>query len=175
MLMKVWCPTSNFLHGVHFKKRAPKAVKEIKKFATLHMGTTDVRLDPRLNVQLWSRGVQGVSTRLRLRISRKRNDEEDAKEKLFAFVEPVNVPSAKVLIKEVDEDQSSPDEDNEDFESDEEDYDENEVDLSDYLASSMKLDLVSESSKPNFEFNIKPLPSKITIDGLPPSVASEDF
>lgn len=61
------------------------------------MGTTDVRLDPRLNVQLWSRGVQGVSTRLRLRISRKRNDEEDAKEKLFAFVEPVNVPSAKGL------------------------------------------------------------------------------
>lgn len=86
----------------------------------------------------------------------------------------VNSETNIVLIKEVDEDQSSPDEDNEDFESDEEDYDENEVDLSDYLASSMKLDLVSESSKPNFEFNIKPLPSKITIDGLPPSVASED-
>lgn len=38
------------------------------------MGTTDVRLDPRLNVQLWSRGVQGVSTRLRVRISRKRKE-----------------------------------------------------------------------------------------------------
>ncbi|KAK6201046.1 60S large subunit ribosomal protein [Scheffersomyces amazonensis] len=92
------------LHGVHFKKRAPKAVKEIKKFATLHMGTTDVRLDPKLNVQLWKRGVQGVEKRLRLRISRKRNDEEDAKEKLFAFVEPVFVPTTKGLHTVVVED-----------------------------------------------------------------------
>ncbi|CAH2355258.1 60S ribosomal protein L31-A [[Candida] railenensis] len=85
------------LHGVHFKKRAPKAVKEIKKFATLHMGTTDVRLDPKLNVELWKRGVQGVQYRLRVRISRKRNDEENAKEKLFAYVEPVNVATTKGL------------------------------------------------------------------------------
>lgn len=95
------------MHGVHFKKRAPKAVKEIKKFATLHMGTSDVRLDPRLNVQLWKRGVQGVEYRMRLRISRKRNDEEAAKEKLFAFVEPVTVASAKGLhTVVVDEDEA---------------------------------------------------------------------
>ncbi|KAI5964893.1 RPL31B [Candida pseudojiufengensis] len=85
------------LHGVHFKKRAPKAVKEIRKFATLHMGTTDVRLDPKLNVALWKRGVQGVEHRVRLRISRKRNDEENSKEKMFAFVEPVIVPTTKGL------------------------------------------------------------------------------
>lgn len=99
--------TNKQLHGVHFKKRAPKAIKEIKKFATLHMGTTDVRLDPKLNVQLWSRGVQGVENRLRLRISRKRNDEEEAKEKLFAFVEFVSVPTAKGLqTVVVDEDEA---------------------------------------------------------------------
>lgn len=85
------------LHGVTFNKRAPKAIKEIKKFATLHMGTTDVRIDPKLNVSLWKRGVQGVEHRVRIRISRKRNDEEDAKEKLFALVEPVTVASAKGL------------------------------------------------------------------------------
>ncbi|KAG7195833.1 60S ribosomal protein L31 [Scheffersomyces spartinae] len=85
------------LHGVHFHKRAPKAVKEIKKFATLHFRTSDVRLDPKLNVELWKRGVQGVPHRLRVRISRKRNDEEDAKEKLFAYVEAVNVPTTKGL------------------------------------------------------------------------------
>lgn len=94
------------MHGVHFKKRAPKAVKEIKKFATLHMGTSDVRLDPKLNVELWKRGVQGVQHRLRLRISRKRNDEEDAKEKLFAYVEPVNVPTVKGLHTVVVEDEA---------------------------------------------------------------------
>lgn len=71
------------------------------------MGTTDVRLDPKLNVQLWSRGVQGVQSRLRLRISRKRNDEEDAREKLFAFVEPVIVPTNKGLhTVVVDEDEA---------------------------------------------------------------------
>lgn len=68
------------------------------------MGTTDVRLDPKLNVHIWSRGVQGVSTRLRLRISRKRNDEENAKEALFAYVEPVIVPSTKGLHTVVVED-----------------------------------------------------------------------
>ena len=85
------------LHGVSFKKRAPKAVKEIKKFAKLHMGTEEVRLDPRLNQEVWKRGVQGVPFRMRLRISRKRNEEENAKFPLFSYVEPVVVASAKGL------------------------------------------------------------------------------
>ena len=44
---------------------------------------------------------------MRLRISRKRNDEENAKEKLFALVEPVTVASAKGLhTVVVDEDEA---------------------------------------------------------------------
>lgn len=85
------------MHGILLKKKAPRAIKEIRKFATLHMGTTDVRLDPKLNVALWKNGIKNVDNRLRLRISRKRNDEEDAKEAMFAFVEHVAVPSAKGL------------------------------------------------------------------------------
>merc|ERR1712007_368349 len=92
------------LHGVTFKKRAPKAVKEIKKFAKLHMGTEDVRLDPKLNVELWKRGIQGVPFRLRLRISRKRNEDENAKSTMFSYVESVNVPTAKGLQTVVVED-----------------------------------------------------------------------
>ena len=68
------------------------------------MGTTDVRLDPKLNIAIWKRVVQGVEHRMRLRISRKRNDDEDAKEKLFAYVEPVIVPSTKGLQTVVVED-----------------------------------------------------------------------
>lgn len=68
------------------------------------MRTSDVRLDPKLNVALWKRGVQGVPYRMRLRISRKRNDEEDAKEKLFALVEPVHVATVKGLHTTVVED-----------------------------------------------------------------------
>ncbi|KAF6007298.1 60S ribosomal protein L31B [Brettanomyces bruxellensis] len=94
------------LHGIQFKRRAPRAVKEIKKFATLHMGTEDVRLDPKLNVALWKRGIQGVPTRLRLRISRKKNEEESAKSKMFSYVEYVNVPSIKGLQTTVVEDEA---------------------------------------------------------------------
>ncbi|CAK7244330.1 MAG: 60S ribosomal protein L31B [Sporothrix thermara] len=83
------------LHGVSFKKRAPRAVKEIKKFAQQAMGTTDVRLDPMLNKKVWESGVKGVPYRLRIRISRRRNDEEDAKEKLYSFVQAVNVKDPK--------------------------------------------------------------------------------
>lgn len=60
-------------------------------------GTTDVRIDPQLNKEVWKQGIKGVPYRLRVRISRKRNDEEGAKEKLYSFVEAVNVKSAKGL------------------------------------------------------------------------------
>jgi len=78
--------------GKAFKKRAPKAVKAIKIFVTKAMGTSDVRLDPSLNKQIWSRGIKHVPHRLRLRVARKRNDEEDAKEKLYSYVS--HVPTA---------------------------------------------------------------------------------
>lgn len=43
------------LHKVTFKNRAPRAVKEIKKFAAKHMRTSDVRVDVKLNKAIWSR------------------------------------------------------------------------------------------------------------------------
>ena len=43
------------LHKITFKKRAPKAIKEIKKFASKHMRTSDVRVDVKLNKAVWSR------------------------------------------------------------------------------------------------------------------------
>lgn len=68
------------------------------------MKTSDVRLDPKLNQAIWKRGVQGVEHRMRIRISRKRNEEEDAKEKLYSYVEAVPVASAKGLETIVVED-----------------------------------------------------------------------
>ena len=79
------------LHGCTFKKRAPKAIKVIREFARKTMGTTDVRLDPSLNKEVWKAGVKGVAHRIRVRLSRKRNDDEDSKEKLYTFVTPVIV------------------------------------------------------------------------------------
>ena len=37
------------IHGIGFKYRAGRAIKEIKKFATQQMGTEDVRVDTKLN------------------------------------------------------------------------------------------------------------------------------
>ncbi|PSR82040.1 60S ribosomal protein L31e [Coniella lustricola] len=89
------------MHGVTFKKRAPRAIKEIKDFATKSMGTSDVRLDPQLNKKVWEQGVKGVPYRLRVRISRRRNDEEGAKEKLYSYVQAVNVKNPKGLVTQV--------------------------------------------------------------------------
>lgn len=46
------------LHKVGFKKRSPRAVKIIRKFAEKQMGTPDVRIDTRLNKAIWSRGIR---------------------------------------------------------------------------------------------------------------------
>ena len=82
------------------------------------MGTTDVRIDPKLNQELWSRGIKSVPHRIRVKLERasrfhllglrqvsfgvlsfylgKRNDEEGAKEKLFTYASHVPVTSFKV-------------------------------------------------------------------------------
>lgn len=67
------------LHSIKFKSRAPRAVKEIRKFAQKMMGTKDVRLDVSLNKAVWSKGIKNVPTRLRIVVSRRRNEDEDAK------------------------------------------------------------------------------------------------
>jgi len=74
------------LHGCTFEKMAPKAFKEIKKFPQKAMRTTNVRLDVKLNKVVWSRGIRSVPRRIRVRISRKCNNEEDAKEELHSTI-----------------------------------------------------------------------------------------
>jgi large subunit ribosomal protein L31e len=110
------------VHGVQFKKRAPRAIKEIRAFsqkamvgplllidtfadAMAYQGTRDVRLDPQLNKKVWESGIKGVPFRLRVRISRRRNDEEGAKEKLYSYVQAVNVKNPKGLQTQVVEDE----------------------------------------------------------------------
>lgn len=74
------------LHGVTFKKRAPRAVKEIKKFAEKIMLTEDVRLDVKLNKAVWSQGIRNVPNKLRIVIQRRRNEEDEEGEAMYSFV-----------------------------------------------------------------------------------------
>merc|ERR1712098_445319 len=76
---------------VSLKKRAPRAVREIKAFAEKNMRTKDVRIDTKLNKFLFSQGIRNVPYRVRVRLSRKRNDDEDAKEKFYTLVQHVEV------------------------------------------------------------------------------------
>ena len=43
-----------------FKRRAPRAIKEITKFAEKMMGTPDIRIDTNLNKHVWSKGIRYV-------------------------------------------------------------------------------------------------------------------
>merc|ERR1712183_233683 len=80
------------IHGMQFKKRAPRAIREIKKFAESMMGTPDVRIDVSLNKLVWSKGVRNVP-----RLARRHNDDEDSTNKLYTLVSAVKVDSFKGL------------------------------------------------------------------------------
>lgn len=64
------------------------------------MGTQDVRIDTKLNKVLWSNGIKNVPHRIRVRFSRKRNDDEEAKHKLYTLVSFVPVASFSGLQTE---------------------------------------------------------------------------
>jgi large subunit ribosomal protein L31e len=85
---------------VAFKKRAPRAIKTIREFASSAMGTKDVRIDAKLNKYVWSTGVKNVPTRVRVRLTRKRNEDEDAKERLYTLAQLVEVTSFSGLQTE---------------------------------------------------------------------------
>ncbi|KAF8909779.1 ribosomal protein L31e-domain-containing protein [Gymnopilus junonius] len=85
------------VHGRSFKKRAPWGVKSVIAFAEKTMGTSDVRLDPKLNQAIWAQGIKTVPHRLRVKLERKRNDDENATEKLYTYVSHVPVASFKGL------------------------------------------------------------------------------
>ena len=56
------------MHGRSFKKRAPWAVKSVVDFAQKTMGTSDVRIDSKLNQAVWARGIKTVPHRLRVKL-----------------------------------------------------------------------------------------------------------
>ncbi|MCO5583796.1 hypothetical protein L7F22_037710 [Adiantum nelumboides] len=68
--------------AVPLKKKAPKPMEEIMKFAQKMIETSDVCVDVKLNKHLWSWGIRNVPKRVRIRIARKRNVEED----LYSYV-----------------------------------------------------------------------------------------
>ncbi|XP_006832782.1 PREDICTED: 60S ribosomal protein L31-like [Chrysochloris asiatica] len=85
------------IHGVGFKKHAPGALKEIRKFAIKEMGMPDICIDTRLNKAVWAKGIRNVPYRIRVRLSRKHNEDEDSPNKLYTLVSYVPVTTFKNL------------------------------------------------------------------------------
>ena len=79
------------IHCLGFKKRAPRALKEIQKFAMKEMGTPDVCIHTRLNKAIWAKGIRNVPYQIRVRLSRKRNEDEDSSNELYTVVTYVPV------------------------------------------------------------------------------------
>lgn len=82
-------------------QRAPSAVKAVRTFAQKTMGTKKVLLDPSVNSAIWGNGIKSVPHRIRVRLHRKRNDNDDAPadEKLYTQVSVVNVTEFKVRLR----------------------------------------------------------------------------
>ncbi len=81
------------LYRIGFKYQAPRAVKEIKKFAE----KTSFESIPDTNKQIWSQGVRNVSFRVRVSLARLKNQDEDSVHKLYTLV---NVAAFKGLQTE---------------------------------------------------------------------------
>ena len=76
------------VHKIKFKKKAPRAVKEIKSLAEKAMFTKDVRIDPELNKEIWKNGIRNLPRRINVIFERKKNEDEDDdnKEKMYTLV-----------------------------------------------------------------------------------------
>ena len=74
------------LYKTTFKKKAPKAVKQIKELAFQTMFTRDVRLDPELNKEIWRHGVRNTARRVRVTFERKKNEDDEATEPMYTIV-----------------------------------------------------------------------------------------
>ncbi|CAD6246055.1 unnamed protein product [Miscanthus lutarioriparius] len=79
--------------SAHSRRRHPMLSRRSGSLLEKAMGTIDARIDVKLNKHIWSSGIRSVPRRVRVRIARKRNDEEDAKEELYSLVTVAEIPA----------------------------------------------------------------------------------
>jgi large subunit ribosomal protein L31e len=59
-----------------------------------------VRVDTALNRFVWSQGIRNVPRKIRVRISRKKNEDEESADKFYSLVQHLKVESYKGLKTE---------------------------------------------------------------------------
>jgi len=76
-------------HRTQFKKKAPRAVHEVQRLVAKMMKTQDVRIDPKLNQFIWNQGIRNLPRRVRVRISRKRTEDEGKGSEWYSLVQHI--------------------------------------------------------------------------------------
>jgi len=65
------------------------------------MLTEDVRIDTTLNKYVWSNGIRNLPRRIRVRLSRRKAEDEGGKGQYYTLVQHLDVDSFKGLKTEV--------------------------------------------------------------------------
>jgi large subunit ribosomal protein L31e len=86
--------------GTQFKKKAPKALKVVREFAKKNMLTPDVRIDVKLNQFIWNQGIRNIPRRIRVRLQRKKDEEDESGKKFYTLVQLIQIEDFKGLRTE---------------------------------------------------------------------------
>jgi large subunit ribosomal protein L31e len=60
------------------RKRAPKAIKEIRSFMERHLKTDLFIIDESINEKVWERGIEKIPPKIRVRVTEEEAEEEEA-------------------------------------------------------------------------------------------------
>jgi large subunit ribosomal protein L31e len=85
------------LHGVKFKNRASRAVFEIKKLAKSLLNSNQIRIDSKLNNQIWKSGPRHVPLRVRVRFTKQKYISKENIDSWFVFISLINNENFKKL------------------------------------------------------------------------------
>lgn len=60
------------------RKRAPKAIKELRSFIERHLKTESYIIDESVNHRIWERGIEKIPPRIRVKVTEEEVEEEEA-------------------------------------------------------------------------------------------------
>ncbi len=60
------------------RRRAPKAIKELRSFIERHLKTESYIIDESVNHRIWERGIEKIPPRIRVKVTEEEVEEEEA-------------------------------------------------------------------------------------------------
>lgn len=69
-------PLSNVKKGGR-RRRAPKAIREIRSFLERHLKTDSFVIDESINQKIWERGIEKIPSRIRVKVTEEEEPEEE--------------------------------------------------------------------------------------------------